>query len=38
MRRAPSGGGSSVEGGADPGAGPAVLPRHADRETHGAES
>ena len=38
MRRAPSGGGSSGEGDADPGSGPAVLPHHADREAHGAQS
>ena len=38
MRPAPSGGGSPGEGGADPGAGAAVLPHHADCETHGAQS
>lgn len=38
MRAAPAGGGPPPEGGADAGAGPAVLPRHADGETHGAES
>ena len=37
MRRAPPGGGSSSEGGADAGAGSAVLPHHADRQAHGAE-
>lgn len=37
MRAAPPGGGSSGEGGADPGAGPAVLPPHADGAPHGAE-
>lgn len=38
MRPAPSGGGASAAGAADPGAGPAVLPPHADSETHGAQS
>lgn len=38
MRPAPPGGGASCEGGADAGAGPAVLPHHADGETDGAQS
>lgn len=38
MRRAPAGGGASCEGGANAGAGPAVLPHHADGAAHGAES
>lgn len=38
MRPAPSGGGASAAGAADPGAGPAVLPPHADGEAHGAQS
>lgn len=36
MRPAPSGGGPAPEGGANAGAGPAVLPHHADGEAHGA--
>lgn len=36
MRPAPPGGGASAAGAADPGAGPSVLPPHADSETHGA--
>lgn len=38
MRPAPPGGGPAGEGRADEGAGPAVLPHHADGEAHGAQS
>lgn len=38
MRLAPFRGWPSGDGGAHPGAGPAVLPHHADRSTHGAQS